>query len=83
MHHPRVLDLMQATGNTDTEESPYADATACDIDWHWRVRLQAVVRKFTTHSISSTIDMPGTATVEEVGSIYLHAWKDGPKGITV
>lgn len=83
VHHPRVLDWMQATGKKDTTESPYANATANDIDWHKRVRLQAVVQKYTTHSISSTINLPSTATVEEVGGIYLEAWKEGLKGITV
>ncbi|MBK9148517.1 MAG: adenosylcobalamin-dependent ribonucleoside-diphosphate reductase [Flavobacteriales bacterium] len=83
VHHPRLLDWMQATGKKDTAESPYAGATANDIDWHKRVRLQAVVQKYTTHSISSTINLPSTATVEEVGGIYLEAWKQGLKGITV
>lgn len=83
VHHPRVLDWMQATGKKEATESPYARATANDIDWHKRVRLQAMVQKYTTHSISSTINLPGTATVEEVGSIYLEAWKEGLKGITV
>ena len=83
VHHSRVQDWMQATGRKDTTESPYANATANDIDWHKRVRLQAVVQKYTTHSISSTINLPSTATVEEVGGIYLEAWKEGLKGITV
>jgi ribonucleoside-diphosphate reductase alpha chain len=83
VHHPRVLDWMRATGKSEASESPYAGATANDIDWHKRVRLQAIVQKYTTHSISSTINLPSTATVEEVGGIYLEAWKQGLKGITV
>jgi ribonucleoside-diphosphate reductase alpha chain len=83
VHHPRVVDWMQASGKADSSESPYAGATANDIDWHKRVRLQAVVQKYTTHSISSTINLPSTATAEEVGGIYLEAWKEGLKGITV
>lgn len=83
VHHPRVLDWMHVTGKTDPAESPYAGATANDIDWHKRIRMQAVVQKYTTHSISSTINLPATATVEEVGGIYLEAWHHGLKGITV
>ncbi|MBK9273685.1 MAG: adenosylcobalamin-dependent ribonucleoside-diphosphate reductase [Flavobacteriales bacterium] len=83
VHHPRVLDWMQATAKSDPAESPYAGATANDIDWHKRIRMQAVVQKYTTHSISSTINLPGTATVDEVGGIYLEAWHHGLKGITV
>lgn len=83
VHHPRLLDWMKATGKSDPAESPYAGATASDIDWHRRVRLQSVVQKYTTHSISSTINLPGTATVDQVGDIYLTAWHEGLKGITV
>ena len=83
IHHPRVLDWMQVTGKSDPGESPYQDATANDIDRHKRIRMQAVVQKYTTHSISSTINLPGTATVDEVGGIYLEAWHHGLKGITV
>lgn len=83
VHHPRLLDWMQATGKSDPTESPYAGATAPDIDWHKRIRMQAVVQKYTTHSISSTINLPSTATVEEVGGIYMEAWHNGLKGITV
>jgi ribonucleoside-diphosphate reductase alpha chain len=83
VHHPRVLDWMQATGKSDAAESPYAGATANDIDWHRRIRMQSVIQKYTTHSISSTINLPSTATVEEVGGIYLDAWHHGLKGITV
>lgn len=83
VHHPRVLDWMKATGKENAEESPYAGATANDIDWHKRIRMQSVIQKYTTHSISSTINLPATATVEEVGGIYLEAWHHGLKGITV
>jgi len=83
VHHPRVLDWMKATGKQDASESPYAGATANDIDWHKRIRMQSVIQKYTTHSISSTINLPATATVEEVGGIYLEAWHHGLKGITV
>jgi ribonucleoside-diphosphate reductase alpha chain len=83
VHHPRVLDWMKATGKNDTADSPYHGATANDIDWQRRVRMQGVVQKYVTHSISSTINLANTATVEHVGGIYLAAWREGLKGITV
>ncbi|HQV51918.1 MAG: adenosylcobalamin-dependent ribonucleoside-diphosphate reductase [Flavobacteriales bacterium] len=83
VHHPRLLEWMKVTGKTNTSESPYQGSTANDIDHKRRVRMQAVVQKYTTHSISSTINLPSTATVEEVGNIYLDAWQNGLKGITV
>ena len=83
VHHPRLLEWMTVTGKTDTTESPYYGSTANDIDHKRRVRMQAAVQKYTTHSISSTINLPSNATVEEVGNIYLDAWQNGLKGITV
>ncbi len=83
VHHPRLLDWMKATGKDDTALSPYQGATANDIDWQRRIRMQAAVQKYVTHSISSTINLPNTATVEQVGGIYLEAWQHGLKGITV
>lgn len=71
-------DLQQAF-----EESPWYGSTANDIDWVKRVELQSIVQKYTTHSISSTINLPSTVTTEEVSNIYLEAWKQGLKGITV
>jgi ribonucleoside-diphosphate reductase alpha chain len=83
VHHPRITDWMQATGKTNVEESPYYKSTAPDIDWHHRIRLQAAVQKFTTHSISSTINLPSTVTPELVGDIYRAAWHLNLKGVTV
>lgn len=83
VHHPRIVDWMNATGKTDVKESPYHNSTANDIDWEHRVRLQAAVQKYTTHSISSTINLPSDVTAELVGNIYRKAWHMGLKGITV
>lgn len=83
VHHPRLLDWMKVTGKSDPADSPYHGATANDIDHKRRIRMQATVQKYTTHSISSTINLPADATVEQVGAIYLDAWHNGIKGITV
>lgn len=45
--------------------------------------MQAVVQKYTTHSISSTINLPENVSAETVGEIYMQAWSAGLKGITV
>ncbi|MFZ1659373.1 MAG: adenosylcobalamin-dependent ribonucleoside-diphosphate reductase [Flavobacteriales bacterium] len=83
VHHPRLVDWMNATGKSDVKESPYANCTANDIDWHHRVRLQSAVQKYTTHSISSTINLPADVSAELVGNIYREAWHKGLKGVTV
>ena len=74
---------MEVTGETDISKSPYAGATAPEIDWAKRVEMQALVQKYTTHSISSTINLAKDVPVELVGDIYIESWRKGLKGITV
>lgn len=83
VYHPKLKTWMEVTGETDITKSPYYGATAHEIDWLKRVKLQAIVQKYTTHSISSTINLPSDTKEEKVGEIYLEAWKMGLKGITV
>lgn len=65
------------------ENSPWYNSTANDIDWVKRVEIQAILQKYTTNAISSTINLPNTATKEDVNQIYLSAYKNNLKGITV
>ena len=81
--HPKLKKWMDVTGKTDISESPYAGATAPEIDWAKRVEMQALVQKYTTHSISSTINLASDVSVDLVGDIYIESWKKGLKGITV
>ncbi|MBI4930364.1 MAG: adenosylcobalamin-dependent ribonucleoside-diphosphate reductase [Bacteroidetes bacterium] len=83
VYHPKLKMWMDATGETDITKSPYSGSTASEIDWKKRIGLQAVVQKYTTHSISSTINLSSNVSMEQVGEIYLEAWKKGLKGITV
>jgi ribonucleoside-diphosphate reductase alpha chain len=64
-------------------KSPWYGSTANDIDWENRVKLQAIVQKYTTHSISSTINLPKTVSEELIGNIYQYSWDNNLKGITV
>lgn len=83
VYHHALKNWMKVTGETDIAKSPYAGSTAQEIDWKKRIEMQAVVQKYTTHSISSTINLANTVSTETVGDIYLDAWKKGLKGITV
>lgn len=65
------------------KESPYYGSTAPEIDWHQRVKLQGIVQKYITHSISSTVNLPKETTEEEIANIYIEAWKAGNKGQTI
>ena len=83
VYHHNLKKWMEITGETDITKSPYAGSTAPEIDWDKRVTMQAVVQKYVTHSISSTINLPNDVSLEKVSKIYLDSWKLGLKGITV
>lgn len=65
------------------EASPWYGSCAPDIDWKKRVEMQSVIQKYTSHSISSTINLPETVSKEEVAEIYMHAYDHNLKGVTV
>jgi len=56
---------------------------AHELNWIDRIKVQAAVQEFTDSSISSTINLPETATVDDIMTIYFEAWKAGLKGITI
>ncbi|TXB65147.1 adenosylcobalamin-dependent ribonucleoside-diphosphate reductase [Vicingus serpentipes] len=64
-------------------KSPYHGATANDVDWVEKVRLQGAVQKWIDHSISVTVNVPNECPEELVSEIYLTGWEEGCKGITV
>ena len=71
------------TGKTDEKESPYWGSTCEDIDWRSSVDIQAAAQYYVDHSIAKTVNLPASATVEDVEGVYLRAWKSGCKGVTV
>ena len=64
-------------------KSPYYKATANDVDWIAKVKMQGAIQKWVDHSISGTINLPADAKEELVSELYLTAWKSGCKGATV
>ncbi|WP_339752274.1 adenosylcobalamin-dependent ribonucleoside-diphosphate reductase [uncultured Winogradskyella sp.] len=83
VYHKKYETWMNTTGKKGVSKSPYAGATAPEIDWKKRIEMQALVQKYTTHSISSTINLASDVTVDLVGDIYVDSWQKGLKGITV
>ena len=65
------------------EASPYHGATANDIDWVAKVRMQGAIQKWVDHSISVTVNLPNDVTEELVADVYRTAWECGCKGVTV
>ena len=63
--------------------SPYNRATANDIDWVAKVRMQGAIQKWVDHSISVTVNLPNNVSEELVADVYRTAWECGCKGVTV
>ncbi|WP_297932169.1 adenosylcobalamin-dependent ribonucleoside-diphosphate reductase [uncultured Alistipes sp.] len=63
--------------------SPYHGATANDIDWVAKVKMQGAIQKWVDHSISVTVNLPNDVSEELVADVYRTAWECGCKGVTV
>jgi ribonucleoside-diphosphate reductase alpha chain len=83
VYHSKILEWMRITGETDVQKSPWYGCCAQDISWINRVKMQSLIQKHICHSISSTVNLPNTATIEDVAKVYETAWHSGCKGITV
>ena len=80
---PVRRDYTQEELNDIVARSPYYKATANDVDWVNKVRMQGEVQKWVDHSISVTINLPNDISEEMVGKLYVEAWRSGCKGCTV
>ncbi len=65
------------------KRSPYYKATSNDVDWMQKVKMQGAIQKWVDHSISVTINLPSDVKEELVSELYVNAWKNGCKGVTV
>jgi ribonucleoside-diphosphate reductase alpha chain len=65
------------------KDSPFFKATANDVDWVAKVKMQGAVQKWVDHSISVTVNVPNDAKEEMISTIYETAWNVGCKGMTV
>jgi ribonucleoside-diphosphate reductase alpha chain len=82
-NYEEVKDMSETQINDIVAVSPYYKATANDVDWVAKVRMQGAIQKWVDHSISVTINLPSDAREELVSELYLTAWKEGCKGATV
>ena len=95
VYHPKFMKWMEINGldttakytqeqiDTLVSKSPYYKATANDVDWLMKVRMQGAIQKWVDHSISVTVNLPNDVDEELVGKLYVEAWKSGCKGCTI
>ena len=78
--HQGVVRFFNTTGE---ENLPDYWVTAHNINYKNRIKMQAVLQKYIDASISSTINLPKDTVADTIGQIYMDAWLEGLKGITV
>lgn len=83
VYTPIVEQYMVDNAIKNEEDLPEYFVTSATIPVHERISMQSVWQNHIDASISSTVNLPNEATVEDVKDIYLQAWRKGLKGITV
>ena len=83
VYTPIVKRYMEAHGLESDEQLPEFFVTARDMPYQKRLGMQSVWQQYVDASISSTINLPEIATVEDVEELYMLAWHYGLKGVTV
>ena len=84
IEHPKAItELMDVMGIDEDGELPSYVVTSSTISPTNRIRTQATWQKYIDASISSTINLPKDTSVEDVANIYMEAWKEGLKGVTI
>jgi len=76
------MDLEKTSSEEIKKKFPWV-VEAADINPMDRVKVQAAIQRYIDNAISSTVNLPESATVEEIEQIYMKAWESGLKGITV
>ena len=95
VYHKKFLEWMRINGIDSTKKytqeeidelvakSPYYKATANDVDWLMKVRMQGAIQKWVDHSISVTVNLPNEVDEALVNRLYVEAWRSGCKGCTI
>ncbi len=83
VYTPIVKEYIDSNNITDDADLPDYFVTSQQLDYANRIEMQAIWQSHIDASISSTVNLPNSATVEDVKKLYLYAWEKGLKGITV
>lgn len=80
---PIYKEYAEKHGLTVNDKFPEWFVDSSEINYNKRIEMQSAWQKGIDASISSTVNLPNSATVQDVKNIYFNAWKCGLKGITV
>ena len=83
VYTPIVERYMKEHNITDVKDLPEFFVTAKTLKGHNRIDMQSVWQSHIDASISSTVNLPEEATVEDVEELYIDAWHKGLKGLTI
>lgn len=83
VYTPIVEKYMKEYGIEDIKDLPDFFVTAKTLEGLNRVEMQAAWQDHIDASISSTVNLPESATIEDVMQLYIYAWKMGLKGLTI
>ena len=95
VYHKKFMTWMEVNGYDTAKKytqeeidqlvakSPYYKATANDVDWLMKVKMQGAIQKWVDHSISVTVNLPNDVDEELVNRLYVEAWRSGCKGCTI
>ena len=78
-----VESYMKEHNLTDDKQLPDYFVTAMTLDYRQRIDMQSIWQRHIDASISSTVNVPESFTVEETESLYMYAFEQGLKGITI
>jgi ribonucleoside-diphosphate reductase alpha chain len=77
--HPIYAQLKE-----NKEEIPWdVFQTAWDITPEWHLKVQAAFQKYTDNAVSKTVNLPQSASVEDINKLFLSAVEKDVKGLTV
>ena len=83
VYTPIVEQYMKEHNLKDDSELPDYFVTAQTLNYKERIDMQSVWQKHIDASISSTVNVPNSFTIEQVEDLYMYAWEKDLKGVTI
>jgi ribonucleoside-diphosphate reductase alpha chain len=87
-YSPELMNLIAEKGTARGIDEIPEDVQNVFVSAHeiapiWHIRMQAAFQKYTNNAVSKTVNFPKDATTDDVKEVYLLAYKNGCKGVTI